>query len=130
MILSADDRQANEIYAAEALSRYIAEMFYVLTSIFCLMLATVILRYIAFGEVMIALVVILLAYFAAIVGILANFRFIRLKEVQELCPETKTLYSNMSRRRADVELQETTIWCGEPLSIAAGHHLCEFSLFG
>jgi hypothetical protein len=33
---------------------------------------------------------------------------------QELCPEIKILYSNMSRQRADVELQEATIWRGEP----------------
>lgn len=88
MIIAADERCANEIYAAEALSRYIAEMFYALVSVFALMLITIIVHYIVFAQVLAAPVAVVLAYFAAIVGILANYRFIRIKEVETVFAAT------------------------------------------
>ena len=81
IIPTTNDKCADEIYAAEALSRYVAGMFYALVFIFCLLLVTAILRFIFLGEMMMALVIILLAYLVAIIVILANFRFVRVKEV-------------------------------------------------
>lgn len=82
VILSAGDQYASEIYAAEAMSRYVAGMLYALIFVFSLILLTTILRFLFLGEIVTLLVIILLAYLAAIAAILANFRFIRMKEVE------------------------------------------------
>jgi hypothetical protein len=82
MINSVDERAANEFNAAEALSRYIAAMFLALVIVFPLILVTATLRYIYAGQVTVGLVIILLAYLAALVVILSFFRFARIKEVE------------------------------------------------
>jgi hypothetical protein len=82
MIVSMEGKYADEVHAAEALSRYVAGMLYALMCVFSLMLVTAILRYIVLGEILTALASILLVYLAAIVSILANFRFVRMKEVE------------------------------------------------
>jgi hypothetical protein len=50
MINSVDERAANEIYSAEALSRYISGIFYSLVIASCLLFVTVILHLIIFGK--------------------------------------------------------------------------------
>jgi hypothetical protein len=69
MIASNDERAANEIYAAEALTRYIAGMFYALTFSFILTLAVFMLHTIVSGQIMSVLVIISLLYFIAIINI-------------------------------------------------------------
>jgi hypothetical protein len=82
IIASNDERAANEIYAAEALTRYIAGMFYALTFAFILILTDVILEATFAGRFASGLAAILLAYFLAIIVIIQNFRRIRIKEVE------------------------------------------------
>lgn len=82
MINSVDKRAASEINAAEALSRYVAAMFFALALASPLILATIILHYIHFGEIVIGLVIILLAYLFAVIVILNYLRFLRIKEVE------------------------------------------------
>ncbi len=82
LISSEDERSANEINAAEALSRYIAGMFYAVVLSFVLVLFTVVLRLVYYGQITVGLVLILLTYLAAIVIILNFFRFVRIKEVE------------------------------------------------
>jgi len=82
LITSVDERSANEIYSAEALTRYISSMFYALFFSFCLISFTLILRYIVLGTIMKGLLIISTAYLFAMLGILAHFRFIRIKEVE------------------------------------------------
>jgi hypothetical protein len=82
MINSHDERAAAEIYAAEALTRYISGMFFALVFSFFLILITVILRYILFSQLMVWLIIVLMTYIFAIYIILSNFRFVRIKEVE------------------------------------------------
>ena len=82
MISSTDERSANEIYAAESLSRYISGMFYALVFAFILILATVVIRYFVLGQTMVGLIILLLAYLFAIEEILRHYRFIRVKEAE------------------------------------------------
>jgi hypothetical protein len=82
MISSSDERAAAEVYAAEALSRYISGMFYALSCAFLLVLATILSNSFISGEVLEGLILILVVYLLAIVGILARFRFIRIKEAE------------------------------------------------
>jgi len=82
LVVSNDEKIATEIYIAEALSRYIAEMFYALILAFVLIFATMCFRKYARGRVETGLLFVLVAYTLAIIGILANFRYIRIKEVQ------------------------------------------------
>jgi hypothetical protein len=84
IITSNDERAASEIYAAEALTRYIAGMFYALIFSFMLILAVVILESAFSGQFPNGLVIILLAYFLAIIVIIQNFRRIRIKEVEAI----------------------------------------------
>lgn len=81
MTSSADERSSDEIYCAEAFSRYISGMFYALVVSISLMLVTVILRFFVLGQVMIGMVIILCAYLIATVVIIKYFRFMRIKEV-------------------------------------------------
>ena len=82
-IISAnDERAANEIYAAEALSRYIAGMFYALFFASILLLAVIIFSTNSTGQLL--MVAILLAYVLAIIVIIQNFRRIRIKEVEAI----------------------------------------------
>lgn len=81
MTSSADERSSDEIYCAEAFSRYISGMFYALIVSISLMLATVILRFFVLGQVMTGMVIILCAYLIATGVIIKYFRFMRIKEV-------------------------------------------------
>jgi hypothetical protein len=81
-INSDDERAADEMYAAEAMSRYIAGMFYALCFAFFSLLVTIITSALAFGQISIGLVIILSAYLFIITEILAHYRFIRIKEVE------------------------------------------------
>lgn len=82
MILSEDERSASEIYAAEALVRYMSGMFYALVAAFCMILITFVVRWVAVGEPMAGLIIMLCTYLLAIGMILRRFRFIRIKEAQ------------------------------------------------
>jgi len=82
MISSTNERAANEIYAAESLTRYISGMFYALVLAFVLILATVLMRYLVLGQAVTGLVMLLLAYLLAIGEILRHFRVIRVKEAE------------------------------------------------
>jgi hypothetical protein len=83
IIVSCEDKEAgDEIYAAEALSRYLFGMFYALALSFLAILVTVVLHYIVFGEAMVGLIAMLCAYLFAIGAILSRFRFVRVKEVE------------------------------------------------
>ncbi len=84
IISSNDERAANEIYAAEALSRYIAGMFYALFFASILLLVVIILGTNSTGQVPTGLVAILLAYVLAIIVIIQNFRRLRIKEVDAI----------------------------------------------
>lgn len=84
VIASNDVRAADEIYAAESLTRYIAGMFYALSIAFVLILVVVIAEISSRVQLQDNLVVILLAYFLAIVVIIQNFRRIRIKEVEAI----------------------------------------------
>jgi hypothetical protein len=83
IIISSNDVQAaGEIYAAEALSRYISGMFFALSYAFLLILGTLITTYIVSGQLMGGLILIAAAYLFAIWVILSRFRFIRIKEAE------------------------------------------------
>ena len=84
LIASNDERAANEIYAAEALTRYIAGMFYALSFAFVLILGVVIFDATLTGQVAGGLIAILLVYLWAVVVIIQNFRRIRIKEVEAI----------------------------------------------
>ncbi len=102
VLVSAIDPEANrQINAAEALSRYVAGMFYALLSALAFMCVTVVRSQLA-GQFVLLL---MLIYAVALVGILANFRFIRTKEVETVFA---TLFGNwgklelvLSRWRSD-----------------------------
>jgi hypothetical protein len=79
---SNDERSANEMYAAESLTRYMTGMFYALSMAFFLILGTVIIAYVFSGQVLVGLIIVLCAYLFAIVEIVARFRFMRIKEVE------------------------------------------------
>ena len=83
VMVSCEDKEAGvEIYATEALSRYLSGMFYALVLSFLAILVTVILHYIAFGEAMAGLIGMLCAYLLAIWAILSRFRFVRVREME------------------------------------------------
>jgi hypothetical protein len=81
MIYSEDERAANEIYAAEAMCRYISGMFYALV-LSCGLLFSIVVLYIASGQIFVGLIAVLCAYLCALVVIMKRFRFMRLKEVE------------------------------------------------
>ncbi len=82
VISSIDEKAANEIYAAEALSRYISGMFYALSFSFLLMLITILISWAVNGQILGGLIFIAVAYLFAMIAILARLRFIRIKEVE------------------------------------------------
>ncbi|HEU0291128.1 MAG TPA: hypothetical protein VFR47_00225 [Anaerolineales bacterium] len=82
LINSGDARAADEMYAAESLSRYIAGMFYALCFACVSILVTIITSYLASGSILMGLSVLLFSYLFAIASILAHYRFIRIKEVE------------------------------------------------
>lgn len=82
IIISEDQRAANEIYSTEALSRYISGMYYALLIASFLIASVGTLRFLASGRMTVGLLIMLSLYLFAILGILKNFRFIRIKEVE------------------------------------------------
>lgn len=82
IINSVDERAANEIHSAEALSLYISGTFYSLVIASCLLSATVALHFHSFGKIITPLLLIIVVYLLAIAAILRYFRFIRIKEVE------------------------------------------------
>lgn len=87
MIPSDDEAAQHEIYAAEALSRYISGTFYSLI-VSAAMLLIVTLAQLLFHRFSVAVSLVLLLYISCIVAILKNFRFIRLKEVDSVFDAT------------------------------------------
>jgi hypothetical protein len=84
IVSSQDSIAGAELYAAEAMSRYIAGMLYALLTAFGLMAFTAAAS-LAAGRWPILLAPILtVAYGFAIVGILGRYRFMRIKEVELL----------------------------------------------
>ncbi len=77
-----DERAANEIYAAEALTRYIAGMFYALFFASILIVFAVFARYLTLGQWATGLVILLGVYFLAMVIIVQRFRKMRIREVE------------------------------------------------
>jgi len=76
VINALDSASAAEIYAAEALSRYVASMFYALVISFCLVL------FVAVATPWRGIMIFPCTYFLAIVVILRNLRLLRDKEVE------------------------------------------------
>ena len=82
MIISSDDKLANELYSRASLSRYISGMFYALISASWLVFGTVVLQLYLKSTINPSLVLIFFVYIVAIVGILRNLRFMRISEAQ------------------------------------------------
>ncbi|MGA7195129.1 MAG: hypothetical protein WBW94_16020 [Anaerolineales bacterium] len=77
-----DENAANEIYAAEALTRYIASMYYALLLGSLLIVITIVLRYFVLGQLVLGLFGLLAAYLLAIFIIVQRFRKMRIREVE------------------------------------------------
>lgn len=82
MLNSVDERSATEFNAAEALSRYIAAMFFALLVSSVLIVATTVLYYIDTQTVLVGPIALLVVYAIAILVILSRLRFLRIKEVE------------------------------------------------
>ncbi len=82
IVISADARAANEIYAIESLCRYISSMLYALLASVVLTVIVIITHLIYYKTINVLLVMLLVGYAIAVYGILRNFRFMRIKEVQ------------------------------------------------
>jgi hypothetical protein len=82
IIYSKDERAAREIQADEALCRYIAGIFYALTFSFIMLFDVLILRFLASGQIVVGLIIILCSYLCALIVILERFRFMRIKEAE------------------------------------------------
>ncbi|HEY9152257.1 MAG TPA: hypothetical protein VIN60_05175 [Anaerolineales bacterium] len=77
-----DENAAGEIYAAEALTRYIASMYYGLVFSSVLVVASILVRYGALGQFAYGLTALLAAYLLAILIIVQRFRKMRIREVE------------------------------------------------
>jgi hypothetical protein len=85
VIVSAEDPAAGaEIYSAESFSRYISGMFYALAAAFGILVLLAISRLVAGVGLGVVVPVAAVTYLAGLVAILANFRFIRIKEVETI----------------------------------------------
>ena len=82
IINSDDERAADEMYAAEALCRYIAGMFYALCFACLSLTIPIVVSYLVFGQIRTGLIIVLAVYLFMIVEILAHYRFLRIKEVE------------------------------------------------
>ena len=94
------------MYAAESLSRYIAGMFYALCFACLSLLVTVIVTYFVSGQILIGLTVVLAAYLFVIAGILAHYRFIRIKEVEIVFAASyrnKTLFEEALHQNKNID---------------------------
>ena len=82
LITKVDRESASEVFAAEALSRFVAGSFYALALSFVLVLVDAIVVFPYFGPQLGYLTLgVALIYFLLILGILREFRFLRCKEV-------------------------------------------------
>jgi len=92
MITSEDERAAIEVYTAEALTRYIASMFYALIISILSIIIAIIYQIMSFGftksSIMTITIITLWLYFIAILLILKNFRYVRVKEVETVFAAT------------------------------------------
>ena len=88
VISSADPAAAAELYAAESLSRYIAGMYYALCLSLLMLVTAAVSRLSAREPVSLGHVALVASYAVGIVAILANFRFIRIKEVETIFAAT------------------------------------------
>ena len=83
LVVSCDDEKAaNEIYAAEALTRYIASMYYALLMASVLIIGTIILYVVFWNQWLVGMFVLLAAYLCAIIIIVQRFRKMRIREVE------------------------------------------------
>jgi hypothetical protein len=82
IVSSEDPHAAVEIYAAEALSRYLAGMLYALLPSFVLLLFTAVSRHATEQDIVFLLPLLVIMYVLAIIGVLQHYRFVRIKEVQ------------------------------------------------
>lgn len=82
VVSSSDPLAAAEIYSAESLSRYISGMYYALCFSQLLLISVVVSRLSKCLPVGLGLISLFAAYMIGILAILANFRFIRIKEVE------------------------------------------------
>lgn len=99
LIASCDERAAAEVYAAEALTRYIAGMFYALTFATTLIFLTALWIYLASGQILTGLIVIVLLYSYAIFEIIQNFRRIRIKEVETVFSASYMTMKTLEERK-------------------------------
>ncbi len=102
IINAVDKRSALEVYAAEALTRYVASMFYALLISLILVLTAALV--IPARE----LFVLASAYLLAIVIILRHLRFIRIKEVETVFVATLQNYSSGNWPKINKEDARTT----------------------
>jgi len=95
IINAKDERSANEIYSAEALTRYMSSMFYALLISSGLIFLTLIINYFYTWKMRVGLVIILIIYLISLISIVRHFRFIRIKEVEAVfaaCLINKSLF--------------------------------------
>ena len=103
LIASCDERAAAEVYAAEALTRYIAGMFYALISANILIFITTIWVYFESGQILSGLLFILLLYSCAIFVIIQNFRRIRIKEVEIVFSASLMTLKTLEERKQNLK---------------------------
>jgi hypothetical protein len=106
LISAQDERSSVEIYAAEALSRYISGMFYALSFAFLMLLTVAVIIFLQLGKIQIGLLIILLSYLFAILVIIRQFRFIRIKEVEIVFAasyKNRSLFDHKSARSEETE---------------------------
>jgi len=82
VVSCSDDKAASEIYAAEALTRYIASMYYGLVLASILIIGTILLYGLVLGQWLVGLFILLAAYLCAILIIVQRFRKMRIREVE------------------------------------------------
>ena len=82
VVISEDAGSAAEIYAGESLCRFISGMFYALVASLLLCVVVLVVEFKLERTANLPALIAVGAYLLAIVGILANYRFMRIKEVQ------------------------------------------------
>jgi len=103
LISTKNELAANEIYAAEALSRYIAGMFYAMSISFLLFLG-ILIAGIFQGSFQTWVILILAAYFLGILVIIQNFRRIRIREIDTVfaaCFSNRMLFEEENPNQND-----------------------------
>jgi hypothetical protein len=84
VVSSADLAAAIEIYSAESLCRYISGMYYALCFSLLMLITVAVSRLYISLPVGLGIISLVVSYVIGIVAILANFRFIRIKEVETI----------------------------------------------